>query len=72
MTGIDAIEAIALGATTVQFATAVIRGGFTKIRSIISEMTHYSNRTVIRVSRKSAVWLWRDSSWMNAASCSGT
>ncbi|MCX6632362.1 MAG: hypothetical protein NTW28_32535 [Candidatus Solibacter sp.] len=41
MTGIDAIEAIALGATTVQFATAVIRGGFTKIRSIISEMTHY-------------------------------
>jgi dihydroorotate dehydrogenase/Pyruvate/2-oxoacid:ferredoxin oxidoreductase delta subunit len=41
MTGTDAIEAIALGATTVQFATAIIQGGFGKIRSIISEMNQY-------------------------------
>ncbi|MCX6952980.1 MAG: 4Fe-4S binding protein [Verrucomicrobia bacterium] len=41
MTGLDAIEAMALGATTVQFATAVIRGGFKRITSILGEMEKY-------------------------------
>lgn len=38
MTGMDAIEAIALGATAVQFATAIIQGGFSRIGAIITEI----------------------------------
>lgn len=41
MTGADAVEAMMLGATTVQFATAVITGGFKRIGTIIRDINAY-------------------------------
>lgn len=39
--GLDAIEAIMLGATTVQFATAIIRQGHRQITKILDQMQSY-------------------------------
>jgi len=41
MSGLDAVEAIVFGATTVQFATAIILKGFSRITSILKELEVY-------------------------------
>lgn len=40
-TGLDAIEAIMMGATTVQFATAIIQKGFKQINIILNEIEEF-------------------------------
>lgn len=42
--GADAIEAIMMGAKTVQFATVIIKHGFSQITKIIKQITHFMDR----------------------------
>ncbi|MDP9165709.1 MAG: 4Fe-4S dicluster domain-containing protein [Actinomycetota bacterium] len=44
MTGWDAAEAIMLGASSAQFATAVIRHGYKRIESILEQLTTFMDR----------------------------